>query len=55
GALGAKITGAGGGGCIIALSNLDKREAIAKAIHEAGGLPIIAEKVDKGVYTWLEQ
>ena len=55
GALGAKITGAGGGGCILALSTLDKREAIAKAIHEAGGLPIIAEKVDKGVYTWLEQ
>jgi mevalonate kinase len=55
GALGAKITGAGGGGCILALSTLDKRVAIAKAIHEAGGVPIIAEKVDKGVYSWFEQ
>jgi mevalonate kinase len=54
GALGAKITGAGGGGCILALSTLDKREDIAKAIHEAGGFPIIAEKVDRGVYTWIE-
>ncbi len=54
GALGAKITGAGGGGCILALSTLDKREEIAKAIHEAGGFPIIAEKVDRGVYTWIE-
>jgi mevalonate kinase len=55
GALGAKITGAGGGGCIFALSTLNKREAIAKAIHQAGGVPIIAEKVDKGVCSWIEQ
>lgn len=55
GALGAKITGAGGGGCIIALSTMDKRESIAKAIHEAGGMPIIAEKTDKGVYAWLDR
>lgn len=54
GALGAKITGAGGGGCIIALSTIDKRESIAKAIHEAGGIPIIAEKMDKGVNAWLD-
>ena len=55
GALGAKITGAGGGGCILALSPLNKREAIAKAIQNSGGFPIIAEKEDKGVYTWVEK
>jgi mevalonate kinase len=55
GALGAKITGAGGGGCIVALSKVDERKPIAKAIHEAGGMPIIAEKTDRGVYAWLER
>ena len=53
GALGAKLTGAGGGGCIIALSCLDRREAIAQSISEAGGTPIIAEKVDRGVRSWI--
>ncbi len=52
GALGAKLTGAGGGGCIVALSRLDDREAVAKQISEAGGTPIIAEKVDQGVHSW---
>lgn len=39
GALGAKLTGAGGGGCMIALGqgNLD---AIAESVREAGGEPI---------------
>lgn len=53
GALGAKLTGGGGGGCMVALSNLDKRDAVAKAISDAGGTPIIAEKVDRGVRSWI--
>ena len=44
GALGAKLTGAGGGGCMIALSTLDKRKEIAEAIRKAGGMPIMAKK-----------
>ncbi|MFH0897245.1 MAG: mevalonate kinase [Candidatus Bathyarchaeota archaeon] len=52
GALGAKLTGAGGGGCIIALTYLDRREDIAQLISEVGGIPIFAEKVDRGVRSW---
>jgi mevalonate kinase len=44
-AFGAKLTGAGGGGCMIAVT--DKPEACAKAIERAGGRPYRAE-VDPG-------
>lgn len=37
GAWGAKLSGAGGGDCMIALARGDKREAISKAIRGAGG------------------
>ncbi len=37
GAWGAKLSGAGGGDCMIAISGNDKREAIEKAIEKAGG------------------
>ncbi len=37
GAYGAKLSGAGGGDCMIALAESGKREAIRKAIAEAGG------------------
>ena len=37
GALGAKISGAGGGGIIIALVEPDKQVAVAEAITAAGG------------------
>ncbi len=52
GALGAKLTGAGGGGCIIALSTLEGRDRIANAIQRAGGTTIIAKKTDAGVRVW---
>lgn len=39
GALGAKLTGAGGGGCIIALSTPEHKDRIMKAIMNAGGQP----------------
>lgn len=49
GALGAKLTGAGGGGCIIALAEKQKREKIVNAIEKAGGTAFIAQKSDEGV------
>ncbi len=55
GALGAKLTGAGGGGCMIALSTLEDREKIADAIREAGGAAIMAKKTNTGVQVWANE
>lgn len=49
GALGAKLSGAGGGGCMIALSRPGEEGRIAKAIGDAGGVPLAAKKADRGV------
>ncbi len=49
GALGAKLTGAGGGGCMIALSKDEKLQEVSEAIQRAGGKPFIARKTDEGV------
>jgi mevalonate kinase len=49
GALGAKLTGAGGGGCMIALSKNESLEKVSEAIQRAGGRPFIAKKTDEGV------
>jgi mevalonate kinase len=49
GALGAKMTGAGGGGCIIALSREEKLQSVLEAIQTAGGRSFIARKTDEGV------
>lgn len=49
GALGAKLTGAGGGGCMIALTRNEKIEQVLEAIQRAGGIPFIAKKTDEGV------
>jgi mevalonate kinase len=49
GALGAKLTGAGGGGCMIALANDERLEQVLQAITRAGGRPFIARKTDEGV------
>jgi mevalonate kinase len=49
GALGAKLTGAGGGGCMIALAKDEKLEPVLEAIQRAGGRPFIARKTDVGV------
>jgi mevalonate kinase len=49
GALGAKLTGAGGGGCMIALAEDDKLEDVLQGIMSAGGRPFKARKTDEGV------
>jgi mevalonate kinase len=49
GALGAKMTGAGGGGCIIALSREEKLQSVLEAIQTAGGRSFMARKTDEGV------
>jgi mevalonate kinase len=49
GALGAKLTGAGGGGCIIALARNEKLEQVLEAVQRAGGMAFLAKKTDEGV------
>jgi len=48
-ALGAKLTGAGGGGCMIALAENEKLEQVLEAIQGVGGKAFIARKTDEGV------
>nr|ANV79413.1 hypothetical protein [uncultured Candidatus Thalassoarchaea sp.] len=45
--LGAKMTGAGGGGCMVALSKNPQR--VSEQIEIAGGKPMISKLVSKGV------
>jgi len=47
GAYGAKLTGAGGGGCMVALS--DSQDEVAHAIEKAGGKAIITRFTQEGV------
>jgi mevalonate kinase len=47
GAYGAKLTGAGGGGCMVALA--DSPQAVAAAIENAGGQAIITRFTSEGV------
>ena len=54
GALGAKLTGAGGGGCIIALWTTDRIDTVIEEMSKAGGTSIFVKKSDQGVVTWLE-
>jgi mevalonate kinase len=49
GAYGAKLTGAGGGGCMIALANKDKLGKVLEAVQRAGGNAFLARKTDEGV------
>lgn len=49
GAYGAKLTGAGGGGCMIALSPPKKTKQIIEAIERAGGKAFAVKKSDEGV------
>ncbi|MEM3551882.1 MAG: mevalonate kinase [Candidatus Bathyarchaeia archaeon] len=49
GALGAKLTGAGGGGCMIALTDKKKIENVLEAVQKAGGEAFTARKTNEGV------
>lgn len=49
GAICAKITGAGGGGCIVAIAEHKDTKDIAKAIEDAGGEAIITKNTEEGV------
>lgn len=49
GALGAKLTGGGGGGCMIALAEDDKLPSVLEALRRIGGRPFVAKKTDEGV------
>jgi len=49
GALGAKLTGAGGGGCMVALAKEERLEPVMDAIMRSGGRPFMAKKTDEGV------
>jgi len=49
GALGAKLTGGGGGGCMIALAEPGKLKRVVRAIVQVGGTAFIAQKTDSGV------
>lgn len=48
GALGAKLSGAGGGGSMIALAP-EKSKAVIGAIRRAGGIPIQVKVGEKGL------
>lgn len=49
GALGAKLSGAGGGDCMISIATSDKRQAISQAITDAGGEVIDVSANAEGV------
>jgi mevalonate kinase len=51
GALGAKLTGAGGGGCIIALSMPEDMGRVERGIRGRGGLSLRVNITDEGVMT----
>ncbi len=52
GALGAKLTGGGGGGCMIALVTSDSESAVSTAIEEAGGKAFRVFLDQEGVKAW---
>jgi len=49
GAFGAKSTGGGGGGCMVALTAPDKCTQVAEAIAVAGGKAIITKPTEQGL------
>jgi len=48
GALGAKLTGAGGGGCIIAFTSPEDQSKVAKSIEDVGGRAYLTDIANEG-------
>jgi len=48
GALGAKLTGAGGGGCIIVFTSREDQSKVAKSIEDAGGKAYLTDIANQG-------
>lgn len=55
GALGAKLTGAGGGGCMISLAIPERIDGISDAIGRSGGFPLRVRVSNSGVRVWKEE
>ena len=53
GALGGKVSGAGGGGFIFFLVHPENRYRLIAALNDAGGLATPAKLTDRGCETWL--
>jgi len=53
-ALGAKLTGAGGGGCMIALTTSERLDAVSSIIESSGGFPLRVRISNSGVKVWRE-
>jgi len=51
-ALGAKLTGAGGGGCVVAIAPPGKEREVAEKMGEAGSTPFIVSISKEGVRSW---
>jgi len=51
-ALGAKLTGAGGGGCVVAIAPPGKEREVAEKMGEAGSTPFIVSISREGVRNW---
>jgi galactokinase len=49
GALGAKLSGSGGGGAMVALCHPDDVDRVAEAIRRVGGYPYVTKVADKGL------
>lgn len=52
GALGAKLTGAGGGGCVVAVPEPGRGGEVASAIRESGGRPYVVKVDNYGLRVW---
>ena len=50
GALGAKLTGGGGGGCMIALCTPKTQESVSQAIKDNGGIPYLMQVSQLGAH-----
>lgn len=53
-ALGAKLTGAGGGGCIVAITPPGDEQDVSQWIEGAGGVPFVVSVSAEGMRSWSD-